>query len=113
MEELQINPALDFERMVCHDQSNFVFSPNNMTKLRDLRESLKDQVEHAKSQVQDKREALIALWDYLDEPIEAREAFLKSYPGYSLITLQAVSKNKKLHTDYNFEYNLNIILIII
>ena len=91
MEELQVNPALNFERIVCHDHSNFILSPNNMSLLKQLKERLTDQVEQAKSQVQEKTETLISLWDYLDEPLENREIFLETYTGYGSVTLNAVS----------------------
>jgi protein regulator of cytokinesis 1 len=92
MEELHISPALDFERMIYHDHSNFIYSSNNITKLRNLREKLKDQVEQAKLQAQEKKETLISLWDCLDEPLETRKAFFETYRGHNLVTLNAVSK---------------------
>ncbi|XP_014238149.1 protein regulator of cytokinesis 1-like [Trichogramma pretiosum] len=91
MEDLQATPALNFERMVCHDHNNFVFSPSNMSLLRDLRERLKEQVDAAKSEAQEKKETLKALWDYLDEPAEHRQHFLETYTGYSRITLNALN----------------------
>lgn len=99
MEELGISPALDFEMMVCCDHGNFIYSQNNMTKLKDMKERLTNQVEHAKSQAQDKRESLIALWDYLDEPLEVRKNFLDTHSGYSLFTLNAVSIVNLLSTE--------------
>ncbi|OXU20207.1 hypothetical protein TSAR_007364 [Trichomalopsis sarcophagae] len=95
MEELGISPALDFEMMVCHDHGNFIYSQNNMTKLKDMKERLTNQVEHAKSQAQDKRESLITLWDYLDEPLEVRKAFLDTHSGYSLATINALNAEIK------------------
>lgn len=96
MEELGINPALDFEMMVCCHHDNFIYSDNNMTKLKDMKERITNQVEHAKSQAQDKKESLIALWDYLDEPLEVRKTFLDTHSGYSLATINAVSILKLL-----------------
>ncbi|KAJ8672496.1 hypothetical protein QAD02_003755 [Eretmocerus hayati] len=95
MEELQINPALDFERVVIHDHNSFILSQNNMAKLRDLKERLKDQVEQAKVQAQEKRETLMALWDYLDEPMETRQEFLDIYSGFSLTTINALNAEIK------------------
>lgn len=91
MEELQVSPALDFERMVCQDHKNFTFSSSNMSKVRDLKDRLKDQVEQARTQSEEKKETLISLWDCLDEPMEKRQAFFEAHPGYSLITINAVS----------------------
>lgn len=92
MEELRISPALDFERMVYHDHHNFIYSPDNMTKLRELRERLKEQLEQAKLHVKEKKENLNLLWDYLDEPMENRKAFFETYSGHSLTTINAVSR---------------------
>lgn len=91
MDELIIEPALEFEKMIYLDNYNFVYSPNNMKKLRDLKERLKDQTEQAKLQVQEKKETLISLWEYLDEPQEIRQNFLETFTGFSLITINAVS----------------------
>ncbi|XP_058790974.1 protein regulator of cytokinesis 1-like [Phymastichus coffea] len=95
MEELQINPALDFERMICQDHNQFIFSSTNMTKVRDLKDRLKEQVEQAKTQVEEKKETLISLWDYLDEPMKNRQAFFEAHQGYSLITLSALNAEIK------------------
>ena len=92
MDELQISPDLNFERLVCQDFNNFILSPNNMSQLKDLKERLKDQVDQAKIQIQEKKETLTSLWDYLDEPIENREAFLETHTGFSSTTLNAVSR---------------------
>lgn len=91
MEELHINPALDFERMVYHDHHSFIYSLNNMTKLRELKERMKEQLEQAKLQIKEKKETLNLLWDYLDEPMEHRKAFFETYSGHSLTTINAVS----------------------
>lgn len=92
MDELKINPALDFEKMICNDHNNFIYSSNNMNKLKDLRERLKEQVDQAKNEVKEKKETLMTLWDYLDEPIGHREAFFQAYTGYNLYTINAVSR---------------------
>ncbi|XP_014218777.1 protein regulator of cytokinesis 1 [Copidosoma floridanum] len=89
MEKLEIVPVNDFESLVCHNHSNFIYTSNNMTKLRDLRERLKNQVKDAKMQVEEKTVTLIALWDYLDEPEEKRKAFLMKNSGYSIVTLNS------------------------
>ncbi|XP_011502306.1 PREDICTED: protein regulator of cytokinesis 1-like [Ceratosolen solmsi marchali] len=95
MEELHINPTLDFEKIIYHDHGNFIYSSNNMTKLKDLKEKLKSQVEQAKLQAQEKKETLISLWDYLDEPQKTRQAFFENYSGYSMITLSALNTEIK------------------
>ena len=98
MNELNMSPSLDFERLVCNDYENFVYTADNMTKLTDMRNDLKAQVEDAKQQATEKREELKALWNYLDEPEYLCEAFLRKHPGYSVTTINAVSfKNIKIY----------------
>lgn len=91
MDELQISPSLDFERIVCNDYENFIYTVENMTKLKEVRNDLKAQVEDAKQQIIEKKNELQALWNYLDEPDEYRESFLLKYPGHTVTTISAVS----------------------
>ena len=98
MAELNISPSLDFERLVCNDYDNFVYTADNMSKLKDMRNDLKAQVEDAKQQAAEKREELIALWSYLDEPEYFREAFLREHSGHSVTTITTVSfENIEIH----------------
>lgn len=91
MEELNITPSLDFERLVCDDFKNFVYTAENMTKLKEMRDDLKLQVEDAKQQADEKREELRAIWSYLDEPELFCEKFIREHQGHSVTTLKAVS----------------------
>lgn len=91
MDELQISPSLDFERLVCNEYQNFTYTAENMLKLKDMRDDLKAQVEDAKQQVAEKKEELQALWNYLDEPEEYCESFLQKYSGHTVTTISAVS----------------------
>ncbi|XP_015606138.1 protein regulator of cytokinesis 1 isoform X2 [Cephus cinctus] len=95
MDELRITPSLDFERVVCNDDENFVYTSTNMANLKELRDSLKEQVEEAKFQAQQKREELITLWKYLEEPQHLCEKFLQTYPDYNVTTLTALNDEIK------------------
>ncbi|KZC09252.1 PREDICTED: protein regulator of cytokinesis 1-like [Dufourea novaeangliae] len=87
MDELGISPSTNFEHLVYKDSENFVFSSNNMSKLRELKDHLKHQVERAKEYVESIKQELIALWKYLDEPERVCQSFLSSYVGYSTATI--------------------------
>lgn len=95
MDELEATPTLDFEKLVVENPSNFIFSPHNMAKLKDLRDQLKNQIEKTKILIQENRETLNLLWDYLEEPDDYRESFLRLHQGYNLTTVSAVST--KIH----------------
>lgn len=97
MDDLRIEPSLEFEKIIYHDSHNFVYSSSNMQKLRDLKERLKDQTEQAKLQAQEKRETLVSLYEYLDEPREVRQLFLETHSGFCLITINAVSSFFSCH----------------
>lgn len=91
MEELHISPSLDFERLVCNDYENFIYTVENMSKLKDMRNDLKAQVEDAKQQIVEKTAELQALWNYLDESEDYCQAFLLKHPGHTVTTISAVS----------------------
>ncbi|CAK9804810.1 Protein regulator of cytokinesis 1 [Anthophora plagiata] len=91
MDDLGISPLSNFERLIYEDSENFVFSSNNMTKLRELRDKLKDEVDTAKEHVDDIKSELIALWKYLDEPDHICQGFLSSYVGYNAATINALT----------------------
>ncbi|XP_017888273.1 protein regulator of cytokinesis 1-like [Ceratina calcarata] len=91
MDDLGKTPTTSFENLVCKDSENFVLNSNNMTKLREFRDQLKQQVDSAKEYVEDIKQQLLGLWKYLDEPKHVYESFLNSYVGYSLATVNALT----------------------
>ncbi|XP_017787723.1 PREDICTED: protein regulator of cytokinesis 1-like [Habropoda laboriosa] len=91
MDDLGISPLSNFEHLIYKDSENFVFSSNNMTKLRELRDKLKEEVDTAREHTEDIKKELIALWKYLDEPEHICQAFLNSYIGYSAATINALT----------------------
>ncbi|XP_033230675.1 protein regulator of cytokinesis 1-like isoform X2 [Belonocnema kinseyi] len=103
MEELDITPSLDFERLVCQNYENFVFTSENMTKLKEMRDDLKLQVEDAKQQAEEKRDELRAIWSYLDEPEIFCEKFIREHQGHSVTTLKALSAEIKRCKDKRSE----------
>ncbi|XP_031836756.1 protein regulator of cytokinesis 1-like [Nomia melanderi] len=90
MDELGISPSTNFEHLVYKSNENFVFSSNNMTKLRELKDDLKHQMERAKEYVESVKQELLALWKYLDEPERICQSFLNSYVGHSVATINAL-----------------------
>ncbi|XP_076653355.1 protein regulator of cytokinesis 1-like [Halictus rubicundus] len=90
MDELGLSPSTNFEHLIYKDSENFVFSSNNMTKLKKLKEELKHRMERAKEYVENIKKELIALWKYLDEPERVCHSFLNSYVGYSIATINAL-----------------------
>ncbi|XP_043467957.1 protein regulator of cytokinesis 1-like [Leptopilina heterotoma] len=103
MEELHISPSLDFERLVCNDYENFIYTVENMSKLKDMRNDLKAQVEDAKQQIVEKTEELQALWNYLDEPEDYCQAFLLKHPGHTVTTISAFNAEIKRCKDKRCE----------
>ena len=91
LDEINISPSLDLKRLVCNDYEKFVYTAENMSKLKDMRDDLKVQAENAKQQAAEKREELKALWSYLDEPKHLCESFLLNHQGHSITTISAVS----------------------
>ncbi|KAG7212987.1 hypothetical protein KM043_002327 [Ampulex compressa] len=90
IDELEIVPELNFEEIVYSKPESFVFTSNNMTKLREFRDRLLQQVEEAKEQVAEMRENLIILWNHLEEPEHIRQTFLDSHSGISSTTITAM-----------------------
>ncbi|XP_012286860.1 protein regulator of cytokinesis 1 isoform X2 [Orussus abietinus] len=95
LDQLNISPCLDFELLVCNDFENFTFTASNMTRLKEFHDDLKNQLEDTKQQAVQKREELIALWKYLDEPLHVGQAFLDQYPGHSVSVLYALNNEIK------------------
>lgn len=91
MDDLGKTPSTNFENLVYKDGEDFVFNSNNMTKLKELRDQLKHQVDTTAEYVEDIKQQLIGLWKYLDEPKHVCESFLNSYVGYSLATVNALT----------------------
>ncbi|KAG7203524.1 hypothetical protein KM043_013577 [Ampulex compressa] len=91
MGDLGILPSLNFEHLICNEPENFAFTTSNMTKLRELRDQYKEQLEEAEQHVKEMRAELIALWKYLNEPQHICQSFLDSYSGCSMATVNALS----------------------
>lgn len=91
MNEMAHVPSLEFERIVCHDYENFIFSTSNMKKLRDLHSDIEEQLQAAKEDAKKKRQELIKLWKFLEIPEEKCQEFLAIHSGYDIPTLNAVS----------------------
>lgn len=90
MDELGISPSTNFEHLVYNNDGNFVFSSNNMTKLKKYKEELKKQMEKAKEYIENIKKELIDLWKSIDEPERICHSFLNSYVGYSMATINAL-----------------------
>ncbi|XP_012527402.1 protein regulator of cytokinesis 1 [Monomorium pharaonis] len=96
MNDMGISPSpSSFEELVCNNPEEFVLSTSNMMKLREFRDELNMQVEDARCCVEKLKEDLTALWKYLDEPDDVREAFFQKYPGYSASTVSALDAEIK------------------
>ncbi|XP_043273448.1 protein regulator of cytokinesis 1-like [Venturia canescens] len=96
MDALAYVPNSDFEILVCTNENNFVYSAQNMVKLRELRDYLKESLSTAKEKAASRREELIALWKYLEVPGDSCKNFLDKYSGYSLNDLFALEEEIKL-----------------
>ncbi|XP_008549083.1 protein regulator of cytokinesis 1 isoform X3 [Microplitis demolitor] len=92
MNEMAHVPSLEFERIVCHDYENFIFSTSNMKKLRDLHSDIEEQLQAAKEDAKKKRQELIKLWKFLEIPEEKCQEFLAIHSGYDIPTLNALQK---------------------
>ncbi|XP_053989725.1 protein regulator of cytokinesis 1-like [Hylaeus volcanicus] len=92
MDDLGISPSTNFEHFIYTDSENFVCNNINMTKLRELRDDLKHQVDKAKVHVEDLKQELHEIWKYLDEPERICQSFLTSYVGYSVATRNALQE---------------------
>lgn len=108
MGDLDISPALPFEKLICNNPEEFMLSASNMTKLREFRDELNTQVKDTKCCVEKLKEDLLVLWKYLDEPAEACQSFFEKYPGYSTSTVNAFSteikrcKEKRKENIFNY-----------
>jgi len=91
MDELHISPCSPFKELVCNNPEEFVFSSNNMTKLKELKDELKTQMEEIKCRVEKMKEDLLALWKNLDEPADVCQLFLDKYSGYNTSIINALS----------------------
>ncbi|XP_011259450.1 protein regulator of cytokinesis 1 [Camponotus floridanus] len=95
MDDLGISPFSPFQQLICENPEEFVFSTNNMSKLREFRDELKTQVEETKCRVEKMKEDLLALWRCLDEPEDVCQLFLDRYSDYSTGTINALSAEIK------------------
>lgn len=95
MDDLGVAPFLDFEHLVYKDPDNFIYNSRNMTKLKELKDQLKNQVDETKQHADEMKQELVALWKYLDEPEHVCESFLNSYVGYSTATINALTAELK------------------
>ncbi|XP_011877300.1 PREDICTED: protein regulator of cytokinesis 1-like isoform X2 [Vollenhovia emeryi] len=95
MGDLDISPSSPFEELVCNNPREFVLCASNMTKLREFRDGLSTQVEDTKCCVERMKEDLMALWKYLDEPVDVCQSFLEKHSGYSTSTVSAFSAEIK------------------
>lgn len=93
--ELSYEPSDDFEKIVCNDYDNFIYSVNNMTKLREFRDRLHGEIEALKELADKKRQELIKLWDYLNVTQDECNKFLNEYPGFDTATITALNKEIK------------------
>lgn len=95
MKGLDIAPSSSFEHLIYNNPADFVLNTSNMTKLKEFRDKLRTQVEETQRHVEKMKEDLLALWKYLNEPIEACELFLNNYPGYGSATINALNAELK------------------
>ncbi|XP_057338745.1 protein regulator of cytokinesis 1-like isoform X1 [Microplitis mediator] len=92
MNEMKHVPSHEFERLVCHDYENFIFSTSNMKKLRELHSDVEEQLHAAKEDAKKKRQELTKLWKFLEIPEEKCQQFLEIHSGYDIPTLNALQK---------------------
>ncbi|EZA54349.1 hypothetical protein DMN91_001634 [Ooceraea biroi] len=95
IDELDVSPCSSFEQLVYDNPEGFVLSSNNITKLKELKEKLKTQIEEAKCHVEKVKMDLLALWKYLDEPSNVCQLFLDKHSGYDTGTINALNTEMK------------------
>nr|CAD7430049.1 unnamed protein product [Timema monikensis] len=82
IKEIQWVPSLDFEKMiVCENDSEFILSKENMSKLKKLLEKLDAELEEAKSLRVELQDKLTLLWDRLHIGHNDRKKFLSRAKG--------------------------------
>ncbi|KAK0088110.1 hypothetical protein PV326_004941 [Microctonus aethiopoides] len=91
MAEMSYTPKYDFERVVCNDHEDFIFSSTNMAKLQELHDRIKDELENMKETANNKRHELINLWRYLDISEEDYREFLEKHSGFDALTIAALN----------------------
>nr|CAD7268201.1 unnamed protein product [Timema shepardi] len=82
IKEIQWVPSLDFEKMiVCENDSEFILSKENMSKLKKLLENLDAELEEAKNLRVELQDKLTLLWDRLHIEHNDRKKFLSRANG--------------------------------
>jgi hypothetical protein len=79
MMELKIVPTLDFEKLVCEEDTAFKPMKDNMNAPTQLHQRLKHQLEDTKAEVTELREKLTQLWNCLHEEYSHRVLFLAAH----------------------------------
>lgn len=95
MGDLNVSASSSFVHLVCHNSEDFILTNSNITKVKELRDQLKTQIEETKCCIEKMKEDLLALWKYLDEPTDACQSFLDKYSDYSTTTMNALSMEIK------------------
>ncbi|XP_074105455.1 protein regulator of cytokinesis 1-like isoform X2 [Cotesia typhae] len=103
MNEMSHVPTHEFERLVCDDYENFIFSTSNMKKLRELHSDIEEQLRAAKEDAKNKRQELVKLWKFLDIPEKKCREFLAIHSGYDIPTLNALQKEIKRMQELRLE----------
>ncbi|KAK0182683.1 hypothetical protein PV327_000795 [Microctonus hyperodae] len=103
MAEMSYTPKYDFERLICNNHEDFIFSPTNMAELQELHNRIKDDLENMKKTAENKRHELINLWRYLDISEKDYREFLKKHSGFDTSTIAAlndeIAKCKGIRTE--------------
>ncbi|XP_031350000.1 protein regulator of cytokinesis 1-like isoform X2 [Photinus pyralis] len=100
VEELQYEPALDFERAVLsQNDSLFEVSDPNMEKVHSFLDSLKQLSAEMKEEIASLREKLNSMWDLLNEDLRVRADFAKKTTYNSKQTLKALQEEVARYED--------------
>lgn len=96
IEEFKIKPMLDFEKTVVSDDDTiFLVTDINMKRLEEYYNSLKNQCEEIKCEVQNMRDKVENMWNVLDESLQHRDQFRNTHVGNSLDVLAGLKKELK------------------
>lgn len=83
--EIGVKPDLDFEKTVIEkDDSEFLVTDENMEKLVQLHESLKNKLMEYNEEIDAVREKIEKLWNFLDIDIQERDLFRSKCVGNAM-----------------------------
>lgn len=95
-DDLDVTPSYPFDKMVLSSAPNsFILSPENMSALKKLHQTMAQKLSDAKDTATELRERLSNLWERLQISSDHREAFLHAHRGYSHPTISALKQELK------------------